>query len=339
MIDDDEAGDRREALERIVGQPLVERRIDRERHLRADHQGVAVRRRLGDVFRGELVVGAGAMLDHDLAAPGFREPLRQDAAEPVDDAAGRRRRNQRHRPRRIVLRRASHRGDEPAAHMHPATINARSHDVIVASLCALRLLRGLYRRTAMRLLRRPACSVRMSRQGPKAAGEETMTQDQDGDSGCRAAPFWRAASPRSHSSAPPPPSRRPPSRAARRSGAARCWWCRGRVRPDRRARLVELSRPAQDPSDRRDRGRLLLRHAHPRADVHPRRQGGDRDRRRHRQGQCRHQRPPARRNHRRAGRHHRREVGRDLERPRDAAARQDQPRQCAGARARRRDRA
>ena len=84
--------------------------------------------------------------------------------------------------------------------------------------------------------------------------------------------------------------------------------------------FVELSRAAQDPSERRDRGGLLLRHAHPRADVHPRRQGGDRDRCRRRQGQCRHQRPAACRDHRRAGRHHRRDVGRDQQRPRDAAA-------------------
>ena len=80
--------DRREALERIVGQPLVERRIDRERDLRAHHQGVAVGRRLGDEFGGELIVGAGPMLDDGLAAPGLREALRQDAAETVDTPPG-----------------------------------------------------------------------------------------------------------------------------------------------------------------------------------------------------------------------------------------------------------
>ena len=167
VVDDDEPGDRREAFERIIGQPLVEARVDRERHLRADHQGVAVRRRLGDVFRGELIVGARAMLDHDLAAPGFREALRKDAAEAVDDAARRRRRHQRHRPRRIVLRVRCGR----AQHRHTATGHHQctKHDVIVPSCPAL--LRTISpKHDRMRLLRRP-CGVRM-RNGASRPREE-----------------------------------------------------------------------------------------------------------------------------------------------------------------------
>src|SRR5262249_54066769 len=70
-------------LDRVIGQLGVEAGIDHERHFRPDEQRVAVGRRLGDVLRRDLVVGAGLVLDDDLLAPGFGEALRQRAAEGV----------------------------------------------------------------------------------------------------------------------------------------------------------------------------------------------------------------------------------------------------------------
>ncbi len=103
-VDGDEAGDRRETLDRIIGQLGVEARIDHEGHLRANEQRVAVGRGLGDIFRGDLVVGAGLVLDDRLLAPGLGEALRQGAAERVRHPAGRGRHHDRHRPRRVILR-------------------------------------------------------------------------------------------------------------------------------------------------------------------------------------------------------------------------------------------
>jgi hypothetical protein len=102
MVDGDEAGDRGEALDRIVGQLGIEAGIDHERHFRPDQERVAVGGGLGDIFRCDLIVGAGLVLDDDLLAPGFGETLRQRAAEGVGDPAGRRRYDDRHRFGRIT---------------------------------------------------------------------------------------------------------------------------------------------------------------------------------------------------------------------------------------------
>ena len=104
MVDGDEAADRREALDRVIGELGVEARIDHEGRFRADEQRVAVGRRLGDVFGGDLVVGARPVLDDRLLAPGFGEALRQHAAERIGDAARRRRHHDRDRLGRIGLR-------------------------------------------------------------------------------------------------------------------------------------------------------------------------------------------------------------------------------------------
>ena len=91
VVDGDEARDRREILDRIVAELRIEARIDHEGRFRADEQRVAVGRRLRDVFGGDLIVGAGPVLDDHLLAPRLGEALRQDTAERVGHAAGRRR--------------------------------------------------------------------------------------------------------------------------------------------------------------------------------------------------------------------------------------------------------
>jgi hypothetical protein len=91
VVDDDEAGDRREILDWVVVQLGVEARIDGEGHLRPDEQHRAVVRRLGDILRGELIVGPGSVLDDHLLAPAFGEMLGQGAAERIRHPAGRRR--------------------------------------------------------------------------------------------------------------------------------------------------------------------------------------------------------------------------------------------------------
>jgi hypothetical protein len=113
MVDGDEAGDRREALDRIIRQLGVEARIDHEGHLRPDQQRVAVGRGLGDVFRRNLVVGAGLVLDDHLLAPSLGEALRQRASERIGHAAGRRRNDDCYRFGRIVgCLRGRHRRDQ-----------------------------------------------------------------------------------------------------------------------------------------------------------------------------------------------------------------------------------
>jgi hypothetical protein len=120
----------------IVTRPEIGVKIDRERHLRTDEQGVPVRRCLGDKLGRELVVGAGAMLDHHLPTPRLGKALRQHASERVDNAARRRRHDDRHRLGRIALRlrgarreRHSHqrRNDQcpqPHQHHHSPSITA-----------------------------------------------------------------------------------------------------------------------------------------------------------------------------------------------------------------------
>ena len=68
---------------------LVERRRDRERGLAADHDGVAVGRRLGDLLGGDQSAGAGPVLDHEALAGRLGELLRDHARRDVGAAAGR----------------------------------------------------------------------------------------------------------------------------------------------------------------------------------------------------------------------------------------------------------
>ena len=83
-----------ELAERIVGQLLVDRRIDQQR-VGADQHRVAVRQRLGDRCGRHDGAGAWAVLhDHRVPAPARREQLRQDARHHVGRAARRERHDQ-----------------------------------------------------------------------------------------------------------------------------------------------------------------------------------------------------------------------------------------------------
>jgi len=95
--------DRREILRRIVGQALVERDVDRECRAGAEHDRVAVGRRLGDRVRPDHRAGAGPVLDHDRLAETLRQPRRQRARQHIEPAAGGVGNHQRDRPAGIVL--------------------------------------------------------------------------------------------------------------------------------------------------------------------------------------------------------------------------------------------
>ena len=72
-------------------------------------QRVAVARLLGDIFRRDLVIGAGLVLHHHLGAEIGDEMLRQKPPEHIGDAARRRRHDDGDRLRRIIV--GKRRGD------------------------------------------------------------------------------------------------------------------------------------------------------------------------------------------------------------------------------------
>ena len=80
--------DRREVLERVVGKPLVHRRVDRVSGHVLEPDGVAVGRRLRDEIGGERRSGAGLVLDDDLLSDRRGDLRRQRSSEDVGDAAG-----------------------------------------------------------------------------------------------------------------------------------------------------------------------------------------------------------------------------------------------------------
>ena len=66
---------------------IIERRIDDEGRFRTDEQRVAVARLVGDIFRRDLIIGAGLVLDHHLRAEISDEMLREQPPEHIGDAA------------------------------------------------------------------------------------------------------------------------------------------------------------------------------------------------------------------------------------------------------------
>jgi hypothetical protein len=80
--------DRGEVLVPVIGQLLVDQRVDRMAH-GDDRQRVAVARRLGDDLAGDHTVGAGAVVGDDRLAPGLREVLAHRARQQVGRAARR----------------------------------------------------------------------------------------------------------------------------------------------------------------------------------------------------------------------------------------------------------
>ncbi len=72
---------------------------------RAEHQGVAIGRGIGDPLGAGHAAGAADVLDHDLLAENLAHARCHDAAEHVGRAAGRERNDHRDRLGRIALRR------------------------------------------------------------------------------------------------------------------------------------------------------------------------------------------------------------------------------------------
>ena len=76
-----------EILRRVVGQPGIEILVQREHGIGGEQVVVAIRRRLGDVLRGDDLVRARLVLDDDLLAPGLGELLAHAAHQQVGRAA------------------------------------------------------------------------------------------------------------------------------------------------------------------------------------------------------------------------------------------------------------
>src|SRR6185295_3528481 len=81
--------DRREILDRIVGEAAVEALVGGEDAVVAEEPGMAVGRAFRGGLCGEVAAGAGAVVYHDLLRPAFRELLAEGAREDVARAAGR----------------------------------------------------------------------------------------------------------------------------------------------------------------------------------------------------------------------------------------------------------
>ena len=82
-------GDRSEVLHRIVGQRLVDGRINRDRARLAEQQRIAIGLRLGDEIGADDRARAALVLDHDRLAGILRDLLGHDARHRIRPAARR----------------------------------------------------------------------------------------------------------------------------------------------------------------------------------------------------------------------------------------------------------
>src|SRR6195256_4416518 len=87
LMGEGEIGDRLEILDRIVGQVLVERGIDRDAAAREQANGAAVRRRRLAGVGGDDRVRAGAAFDDEAMRIALLERLAERAHHDVDRAA------------------------------------------------------------------------------------------------------------------------------------------------------------------------------------------------------------------------------------------------------------
>ena len=94
----------RKILERVVTQFLDEEAVDAEIADRAQHQRVAVRRRLRGELRSDAAVCAGAVIDDHRLPDGFAQFGRNEARDGIDSAAGRLRCDQAYRFRGVIGR-------------------------------------------------------------------------------------------------------------------------------------------------------------------------------------------------------------------------------------------
>ena len=117
--------DRREILDRVVGQVAAQGRVDRDRAHRGEEQGVAVGVGLGHVLGRDRAVRARPVLDDDGLSEQRSQPLGEQARDEIGGAAGGERDHELDRPVGIVLRpraarcrygeRGGEQGDKPAA--------------------------------------------------------------------------------------------------------------------------------------------------------------------------------------------------------------------------------
>ena len=96
-------GDRHDVADEIERKLLVERRVDRVGRA-DDEQRVTVRWCPHDGFGADVAAGPRPVVDDELLAQPFREPLRDEARGDVGRTAGGKADDDAHRPRRIGLR-------------------------------------------------------------------------------------------------------------------------------------------------------------------------------------------------------------------------------------------
>jgi hypothetical protein len=102
----DDAGDRRDAADKVEIEFVVERGVDRVRH-GGKQKRISVGGRVDDGLGADVAAGARPVLDDEGLAQPVGKPLTDQARGDVDPAAGGKPGDDAHRPRRIILRRCA----------------------------------------------------------------------------------------------------------------------------------------------------------------------------------------------------------------------------------------
>ena len=102
---EEQVRDRLQVLLRIVGNGLEQELVVDGGLARHHADGVAVGRGFHAGARADVLAAAGTVLHHDRLVPGLLQFIGERAGEHVAAAAGRQRKHDPHRPRRIILRR------------------------------------------------------------------------------------------------------------------------------------------------------------------------------------------------------------------------------------------
>ena len=135
--------DGREIPDRIICQPGIEARIDHEAR-RHDEQGMAIRRRFGGRCSADVASTGRQILHVERLAKGLRQRLRDHVRQHGGRAAGGKRHDDPHGPRRIGLRSrdrgnrqrrgsADEAQEAPTKRLHGVALRARAVGVRVRS--------------------------------------------------------------------------------------------------------------------------------------------------------------------------------------------------------------
>ena len=108
-----EFNDRREVLDRIVGQLRIDARIDGMGRHGSEHDGVAIGCGARHIFGADAAAGAGSVVDDHPLADAFRELAGEDSTENIGRASGLERDHQHDRLGGIVLRRSGTAAPDP----------------------------------------------------------------------------------------------------------------------------------------------------------------------------------------------------------------------------------